>query len=103
MMPMNFLTPMKLLFSCNYAVIGDKSWKSIQIISLPVLPRTLCSHFTRLSLLSIGIVWWHKSIANFLSVCVCDIKSHRKMQVHLLQHLYLGLYHWQLKKLCCSL
>ena len=30
-------------------------------------------------------------------VCVCDIKSHRKMQVNLLQHLFLGLYHWQKK------
>jgi len=50
------------------------SWKNIQIISLPVLPRTL---FARLSLLSIGIdikrifiVRWCKSIANFMCVCV---------------------------------
>ena len=33
---------------------------------------------------------------------MCDNKSHRKMQVNLLQHLFLGLYHWQ-KKICFSL
>jgi hypothetical protein len=76
MVPMDFLSPMKLLVPCNYAVISDKSWKNIQIISLPVLPRSL---FARLSLLSIGIdikgifiVWWCKSIANSVCVCVCE-------------------------------
>ena len=81
MVPMNFLSPMKLLFSCNYAVIGDKSWKNIQIISLSVLPRSL---FARLALLSIGIdikrifiVWWCKNIADFLSVCVISKVTER--------------------------
>ena len=57
------------------------SWKNIQIISLPVLPRTL---FARLSLLSIGIdikrifiVWWCKSIANFMCVCVISKVTER--------------------------
>jgi hypothetical protein len=70
---------MKLLFSCNYAVIANKSWKSIEIITLPILPRTLQSYFARLSLLSIGldimrmyIVWWCKSMLTLcMRVFVC--------------------------------
>ena len=68
---------MKLLFSCNYAVIGDKSWKRIQIFSLPVLPRVILLDYLcyQLALTPRGIfiVWKCKSIAKFLCLCVCVI------------------------------
>jgi len=77
MVPMNFLTPMKLLFSCNYAVIGDilEKYPDYQLYLycqgpyIVILLDYLCYQLALIK--RIFIVWWHKSFANFLSVCVC--------------------------------
>lgn len=80
-MPVQFLRIMKFSFSCNCAVIGDRSWKSVQVFKLSayiIFPGTLQSSFVRFATLPVGndikrafIIWWCKSIANFCALCVC--------------------------------
>jgi hypothetical protein len=73
MVPMNFVTLMKLLFSCNCPAVGDKSGKSVHIIGegpyRVILLNYLCYQFALISreyLLYSGA----KALPTFCCVCV---------------------------------